>query len=139
MSILQSIIDNVGDALGTSKLARLNRHIFQPVIGTAITRREYDMCNGADIIGEPTKRDYYQMKGLKGGNRREMANCILDLMVDNGTVFSDNRIVRFAALQQYEPGTTSLSWKVRDQLSPKGENFLDEALHQSGIAHRLRY
>lgn len=138
MSIIQSIIDNIGDALGTSKLAQLNNRVFEPVTGTAITRKEYDMCDGANIIGKPTKEESCYLQGLKGYDRRNMANQILDQMIDNGTVFSNRRIARFAALQQSQPGITSLSWKVRDQMSTRGKENLNAALHRAYLAPHLR-
>lgn len=137
MTIFQTIIDNVGDMLGTSRLARLNKTVFLPVVGTSISRREYEMCGDLKDIPTPSKRETSQLSALKDDDRSTVANRLLEIMVENGTVFSDRRIARFAALQQSEPGITRLSMTVRDQMSRQGQEHLEEALHRSALTPYL--
>ena len=113
--------------LGTSKLAQLNRTVFRPVIGTSITREEYDMCGGQEI---PTlnKEEINSIKKMDAYGRTKMANHILEQMVDNGTVFRESRIATLAAAQQTQPGSTDLSYRVLNQLSAAGTEKLDWAL-----------
>ncbi len=124
MTVLNSIIDNLGDFFGTSKLAQLNKTVFRPTIGTDISRQEYDMCGGTNIWRVPDKNEAATIRHLKDGKRRKMGNDLLEKMVENGTIFSDAHIFKFASTQQKELGSTELTNKVLKQMSRHGEDSL---------------
>ena len=129
MTILQTIIDNVGDLLGTSNLARLNKRVFKPVLGISINRNEYEMCNGANMMDLPDRQETRQFRSLNGYERQRTADAILEEMVANGTVFSDRRIHMLAAKQQSVPGQTDLTYTVQQQLSSSGDKLMKRALN----------
>lgn len=123
MTLFTSIIDNIGDVLGTSKLARLNRTLFEPVLGTSITRAEYNMCRIKDNM--MPDRQISEIIQAQGRNeRKQFVGKLLNLMVDNGTVFSERRIFALAASTQTNPGISNLPYKVEKQLSSNGQRRL---------------
>ena len=135
MTILKTITDNIGDMLGTSKLAKLNNRVFRSILGTDIKRAEYDMCDGASGMLVPSRKAAAVIRNQNPDERQRMADHILNGMVANGTVFTDNRIAVLASGQQTRPGVTNLSYKVRNQMSSSGSLNLNRALrHQDRLA-----
>ncbi len=132
MNGINSFINTMGDILGTSKLAQLNRTLFRPVLGTGITRTEYDMCNGAELFEVPDKNDRNVIKNQTGRARESFANDLLSAMVKNNTVFTDSRIEAFVAGVQTRPGSNPIGIKVMKQMSSERLDRL-----QTRLSHQM--
>lgn len=100
MNVLKTLIDTAGDILGTSKLAKLNRTAFRPLIGTNISRSEYEMCNGSELFAMPDRHEQQSIQNLGIHDRNDKANEVLNAMVENGTVFSNKRLEEFCTSMQ---------------------------------------
>ena len=120
MSILKSFADSVGDLLGTSKLAKYNRNVFKPILGTNITRKEYNQSlRGTISPGELFGDAKTVIQNSSNAEKQAMANHVLGHMVNSGVVFSEKRLTEFVANLQSFPGDNPIAAITENVLSPE--------------------